>query len=206
MRTSVPLIITFIAGTVIVLEFLFTAPFLTGTSTTLLGWGVVVSAFASGIGAANLIRLNYARVKRKREGWWLGLIVIAVLIAVLTLGLVVKPSGELYQFFFNNVLQPLGATLFSVNAFFILSAAYRVFRAKTAEAVVLMISAFVVMLGNVGIGNAIWSGFPVLRSWIMNVPNAAGMRGIVIGSALGAIAISLRVILGLERSHFGVGD
>jgi len=35
----------------------------------------------------------------------------------------------------------------------------------------------------------------------MRVVNVSGTRGIIIGAALGAMGISLRVIFGLERGH-----
>jgi len=38
--------------------------------------------------------------------------------------------------------------------------------------------------------------------WIMDVPNTAGSRGILLGATLGGIAVLLRVILGIERGHF----
>ncbi len=66
-------------------------------------------------------------------------------------------------------------------------------------------SAILVMLSKVGIGQLIWSQIPVIGNWIMAVPNTAGMRGIVIGSCLGAVGVSLRIMLGLERGHLGGG-
>jgi len=48
--------------------------------------------------------------------------------------------------------------------------------------------------------------FSKLSSWIMNFPVAGGQRAIAIGIALGIMSSSLRVILGIERSHIGGGD
>ena len=39
--------------------------------------------------------------------------------------------------------------------------------------------------------------------WIMNSPNLAGQRSIMIGIGLGVVAMSLRVILGIERTYLG---
>ena len=42
-----------------------------------------------------------------------------------------------------------------------------------------------------------------LANWIMSVPNLAGQRAILIGIALGVASLSLRILLGVERSHLG---
>ena len=52
---------------------------------------------------------------------------------------------------------------------------------------------------------ALHRGFPGVKDWIMDVPNLAGKRAILMGAALGAISTGLRVILGLERAHLGGG-
>ena len=41
---------------------------------------------------------------------------------------------------------------------------------------------------------------------IMRVVNTAGNRAIMIGIALGTASVSLRILLGVDRSHLGSGD
>ena len=110
----------------------------------------------------------------------------------------------------------MDATMFSLLAFFIASAAYRAFRARTFEASLLLITALVVMMGNVPIGNLIWNGvfswLPLedgaskARQWILDNPNLSARRGIILGVSLGVISQSIRIILGIERSYLGGGD
>ena len=45
--------------------------------------------------------------------------------------------------------------------------------------------------------------FSEFAGFIMNVPNAAGQRAIMIGAALGMVAASLRIWIGLEKEHLG---
>jgi hypothetical protein len=113
------------------------------------------------------------------------------------------PSGRVYTWLYDHLFAPCNATMFALLAFFIASAAFRAFRARNVEAALLLGSAILIMLGRVPIGRAISGTLPWLADWIVDVPNNAGRRAIMMGAALGAIATSLRVILGLERSHLG---
>ena len=75
----------------------------------------------------------------------------------------------------------------------------------------LAVAALVVMIGRVPIGIRIseWlhlpdeMSFSMVQSWIMNVPNLAAKRAILIGAALGAISTGLKIIVGIERNYLG---
>jgi len=99
------------------------------------------------------------------------------------------------------MIVPCSATMFSLLAFFIASAAYRAFRARTIDATLLLIAGALVMIGRVPVGNMLWDKFPVIAEWLMSVPQMAAKRGILIGVSLGMIATSLRIILGIERTY-----
>jgi hypothetical protein len=113
-----------------------------------------------------------------------------------------------------NVLRPLQSTMFSVLAFYIVSAAFRAFRARSREATLLLITAMIVMLGRAPFGDWAWeklggSQIGVSLSecvvWIMSVPNMSAQRGIGFGLAIGIIATSLKIIFGIERAYLGGG-
>ena len=47
-------------------------------------------------------------------------------------------------------------------------------------------------------------GLPeLINTYIMGGANLAVQRGIIIGAALGAAAMSLRIMLGIERTYMG---
>lgn len=127
-----------------------------------------------------------------------------------------RPGLDVFMWLFENVQVPLDATMFSLLAFFIASAAFRAFRARNIEAALLLISACVVILGltppfvglwNWAFASAEWlQNFPsAAKDWVLETPNLAARRAIVLGVGLGALAQSFRIILGIEQTYLG-GD
>lgn len=109
------------------------------------------------------------------------------------------------QQLFEGILVPCGSTMFAMLAFYMCSAAYRAFRMRNLHAGLLLVSAFIVMLGQIPLATAYIPGVYELRQWILDVPNMASKRGIMIGVGLGAVATSFKIIFGIERAWLG-GD
>jgi hypothetical protein len=112
-------------------------------------------------------------------------------------------EGRVFVWIYDHIFDPANSTLVALLAFFVASAAFRAFRARNAEAALLLIAAILVMLGRMPLGRSIDDVFPDLAQWLIDIPNNAGRRAIMMGAAIGAIATGLRVIIGLERSHLG---
>ncbi|MGC9362437.1 MAG: hypothetical protein ACP5F3_05850, partial [Candidatus Syntrophosphaera sp.] len=102
--------------------------------------------------------------------------------------------------------------MFALLAFYIASAAYRAFIIRTFESNLLMITAVIVMLGRTSFATILtswipdsWSflRLPELTDFIMQYPNSAAQRAILISASLGIVGSSLRIILGIERSYLG---
>jgi hypothetical protein len=102
-----------------------------------------------------------------------------------------------------NIIAPLGSTMFALLAFFMASAAYRSFRARSLEASLLLSTAFIIMIGVLPVADKISPHLPSFAQWIMDIPNVAAKRGILFGIALGGIATSLKILLGIEKSWLG---
>ena len=165
---------------------------------------LVIAAFALGVGAISLLQLHGKRVMQRDARAPYSLALLVAMFLMIIFGLIIgTPSMPAYKFMFDYVLNSLNSTFFAMLCFYLGSAAYRAFIIKNGEAAVMMISATLVMIGNIPLGTAVWSGFPVVSNWIMVVPNTAAMRGILLGGSLGFIATGLRILLGIERTHFG---
>lgn len=212
----IPLAIGFLAGLFMILQFF--VPHAVGTQgyDLFLKWARIIGAFAFVLGIVSLFKTHWGKIRRQRSGWvysvvtlvsfgfmvWAGLLYCQPGEAVRAQLLTIE-EGTLFTWVFDNVQVPLDATMFALLAFFIGSAAYRTFRARNVEATILLVTAIIVMLGRVPIGEMLYDRMPGLYEWIMQYPAVAGKRGILFGVALGSIATSLRIILGIERSHLG---
>jgi hypothetical protein len=112
-------------------------------------------------------------------------------------------DGRVRTWIYDYVFAPCNATMFALLAFFVASAAFRAFRARNIEAGLLLAAAIIVLLARAPMGAVISNWLPDLAQWILDIPSNGSRRAIIMGAAVGAIATSLRVILGLERSHLG---
>lgn len=124
-------------------------------------------------------------------------------------------QGSAFWWIYEYVFQPLTATMFALLAFYVASAAFRAFRAKNLEAILLLGTAFIILLGRTFAGVLLTSWLPEELSFlrvenltisIMSIFNTAGNRAIMIGIALGIVSMSLKVLLGVDRSYLGSGD
>jgi hypothetical protein len=119
------------------------------------------------------------------------------------LGIFRGADSAAYQGLYNSLLAPMSSATYAMLAFYIASAAVRAFVARNLDATVLLVAAVLVMMGNVPIGEAISPGYATLSSWLLNVPNLAGQRGVMICASIGAVVTSLRVLIGIDKTHFG---
>ncbi|MCH7494352.1 hypothetical protein IIA16_06570 [bacterium] len=216
-----PLLVAFLAGMLMMLDYFVEWAPLNGMAVWVQKYYIIMAAFALVIGVASLVRLHATKIRDQREGWGFSWVTFAGLAAMLTSGLFLRSSEVLdsgeeiilrgadhpaNQWLYNTLQVPLGATMFSLLAFFIASAAYRAFRARSPEATMLLVAAAIVMLGNVPIGAAMSEWFPVASQWILDVGNLAAKRAILIGVGLGMASTALKIIFGIERSYLGGGD
>jgi len=168
---------------------------------------VLTAAFA--IGVINLTRVHWFNIKRKRATWKYSIILLISLFGMLVFSVIASPfaldpnavvipasiiqfSTPIWEFLYYKILVNINSSIFSLLAFFIASAAYRAFKARSLESTILLAAGLLVVLGQAPIADLIWPGFSIIRNWIMAFPNTAGQRGILIGAALGILVFSVR--------------
>ena len=226
MKREIPLFVTAVIGAIMILGFFVPHPLVGVPADFFQQCAVVLVAFGYVLGGANLLRVNLEGVSRRDRDWPYRLVLLAGLLGTMAVGFFVdgprfQSAGTPSMWLYNNLFTPMQATLYALLAFFIASAAFRAFRIRTLEAGLLAAAALVVMLGRVPLGDFVLrpltdhAGLPAwlrteplgaVQQWIMDVPQNAAKRAILIGAAMGVMATGLRVILGIERSYLGGGD
>lgn len=223
-RPTIPLILVFLVGLLaFVLQFV-PHPVSHTIQEEITTWFRIIGGFGLFIGAYSLLHMHITRIRRRTEGWGYSIFVFLGAAVMIAVGLynggagplaaeAPKQSRDWFQWGFENVLVPSQGTIFSILAFFMASAAFRTFRARNVAAALLLIAAIVVMIGRVPVSETLsrWafgdtSVIARAADVIMEYPNLAAKRGILLGISLGAISQSLRILFGIERSYLGGGD
>jgi hypothetical protein len=228
MNRKIPLVIVFCSGIIMVVGYFIQNPLLKTILDRIDNWSRIGLTCAMILGILSLLMNNAKKVALQSPGWIYNLLLLASFLFTFFFAIqyhVVNQNGvwltvkgtdvgtPAYQIFIY-VYTPLSATMFSLTAFFIASAAYRAFRAKNIESALLLVSAILVMLGSIPLGDKLFNalGFEKifgtynlswLSSFIQSVPMAAGQAAIWIGVGIGMVSFSIKILGGIDRSYFG---
>jgi len=222
MKRRIPLAIVFIFGVLGAIPFLIPHRIIQNADNEFRSSILrIIVAFSLVLGVGSIIRHHFQKIRRKKENWQYSYITLIALVISAIIGLFggIDARGMLptqftvpfteyvfrfdIQTLYTNIMVPLAATMFSLLAFFMTSAAYRAFRARNVAATILLLSAFVVMLAAVPLVSSFFPKLSAFSEWILTVPNTAAKRGLLFGIALGSMATSLKIILGIERGWLG---
>ncbi len=201
MQTRIPLLVCLISGVIMFAQYFSSYPMAKSVYENILEWWQIIFAFTLFVGVAAFIKTNLKSISQKKETPYrtislIGLFVMPILALV---GGTKIDSPFLWAF--ENMQAPMQATVFSLLAFFVASASYRGFRARSISASILLVTALIVLIGRVPIAELISKSFPKIGFWIQNYPSMSARRAILIGIGLGSMTTALRVILGIERTY-----
>lgn len=194
--------------------------------------GTVVPAFLLGLGVWSLLRVHLGRISKRQKDWGYSVVLLSSMVVMAVIGYgdwrtqTFSSDGKDYtqvenwtfwqkgfDFLFNGTLQVMDAAMFSIIAFFILSAAYRAFRIRSVEASIMLSVALIMMLNVMGAlqvlsynllseQNGIVQNLMLanVAAWLKDNVQVPSLRAMEFGIAIGAFAMAVRLWLGLERS------
>jgi hypothetical protein len=208
MKRQIPIYLVFLCGIIMIAQFFVPHEYSAILFTNANDFVIVIGILALPVGIYSLMKSTVEKARRVPKERVYSLTTIIAFVVMVIAGLdrhwFTSPTS-LSARLFNNVLVPAQATLFSMLAFYIASAAYRAFRARTVLAGILLATAFIIMLRLIPLPGPVAGAVNALVRWILEVPNMAAKRAILIGVALGGVTYSTKILLGIERSYMG-GD
>ena len=203
MRWQYPLLIVFLGGLFMAVQYFVPLEASERVYEYALDWIIIVGVFTMCLGLWSLFRVSVAKIQTKAPAWGYNFITLAGLFAMLILGPAFGiEEGKPFMTLFWYIYTPIQASMFALLAFYIASAAYRAFRARTLIATILLVTATIIMLRLIPLGFLSGPNQWAVN-WILTVPNMAAKRAIAMGIGLGMIATALKVVLGIERSYMG---
>lgn len=200
-RQLVPVAVAIAVGLLVLLGEFITNDTYADLVSILLAWGAIIAVFALLLGLANVLLYHTRRIVARDAQMPFSILILASAVVVFLLVLPSGGTGEASQWIMRYLYQPLEASFLALLVFFIGTAIYRALRVKTWEMALFAISAIVVLIGSVPFMQVVSPFIPAAREWVVNVPALAGVRGILLGVALGIIATGLRLLTGIDRPY-----
>ena len=200
--TSVaPTVITGIVGLITLLSFVL--PGLGSWRVPLINIAIVVTGVALLIGFIHLLSAHLRRFRRRGNLYSLLLILTALIaFVILVAERVIYPAGPdrpISGFVLNSLIVPMQSALGALLAVFLAMAAFRMAqRRRTWGMVWFLVSALVVLFTQIPIGDGTPGIMTTIRDFF-NAVTTGGMRGLLLGVALGTLAVAFRVLFAIDR-------
>jgi hypothetical protein len=232
-QRQLPVFLAFAFGITLWAQFFIPSRFSQkGLETYNASWSIAIAAAALILGVMSAVHYHLTKLRLKKPGWAYSVItLVAFSISIFFslvlpfinmilgrslenlahLGWLKDPTGDAspYMWIYTNFQVPLDSTMFSLLCFFIASAAFRAFRARSFEATALLIAGILMMIGRVPVGEMIHYGsfsLTDVSEWLLNYPSTGAQRGVQFGIVMSGVAVSLRIIFGIERTYMGGGE
>jgi hypothetical protein len=193
-----------IAAGVLILAGYFFDP-LRGVQTLLLNYALIFVGAAALVGVFNILFVHADKIRRREKGSTYSAFLIVFLAGTLMFGFIVGPEHATMQLVMNAVILPVQASLMGILTITLLYAAIRLLRRRTdVMSIMFLLTAVLVVFGSATLpfGDMPLIG-TIIRPWMTQVLAIGGMRGILIGVALGTLTTGLRVLFGADRPYGG---
>ncbi len=194
--STAPAVITGIAGSIVLLSFIFPVELLLQLRVVLINIAVIVAGMALLLGFVRLLSFHLRRVQQRRSGYSL----VALIVAIVVFGVLVADrflNLGATTFVFTAIIAPIQSSLGALLAIFLGVAALRMAqRRRTWGTLWFLISAIVVLLTQIPV-TADSVLLPIRQ--FFDALAMGGLRGLLLGVALGTLAVAFRVLLTIDR-------
>lgn len=196
----------------------------------------ILAGLLLGLGVYSILRIHLRKCVKRQHDWGFSVVLLLGIVAMIAFGYVdwhsrQGPGASALEsmsnwsfwnyggdFLFDGLLQQMDAAMFSLIAFFILSAAYRAFRVRSVEATILLVAALIMIISLMGAFVYIWDTkmigaltnhdagsflnnfqLSVMSKWLQDNLQTSSLRGVDFGVGIGLLAMAMRLWLSLEK-------
>lgn len=202
-KTTGPIAVGFACALVVMLNNFIEFDLLSSLAGDIKNFASIIAGFALFLGLIGIVRLHSNNVIKKTPQRPYSLSLLVVLLIYLIVGLGFGQGSTQFKWIYDTIYGPLTATTYALLAFWVCSAAYRAFKIKNLESAILVICGLLVFFGVTPLSGLISPFFPSANTFISNIINVAGQRGLNIGIGIGILTFGFQIILGIERSWMG---
>jgi hypothetical protein len=194
--STAPTVITGIAGLIVLLSFIFPVELLLQWRAVLVQIAVIVAGMALVLGFFRLLNFHLRRVQQRKSGYSLVALIVAIVVFVVLVADRFLNLG-VTTFVFNAIIAPIQSSLGALLAIFLGAAAVRMAqRRRTWGTLWFLLSAIVVLLTQIPVTPD--SVLLPIRQFF-DALALGGLRGLLLGVALGTMAVAFRVLLAIDR-------
>jgi hypothetical protein len=194
--STAPAVITGIAGLIVLLSYIFPAEALVQLRIVLVNIAVIVAGMALLLGFFRLLNFHLRRVQQRKSGYSLVALIVALVVFVVLVADRFLNLGAT-KFVFNSIIAPLQSSLGALLAIFLGAAAVRMAQRRRSWGTLwFLLSAVVVLLTQIPVSSD--SVLLPIRQFFDALAQG-GLRGLLLGVALGTLAVAFRVLLAIDR-------
>jgi hypothetical protein len=172
--------------------------------TYLLNWAVILTGVAALVGIFNLISVHADKVRRGEKGGVYSALLVISLVGTFFLGIFLRPEHIAMKALMAGIIIPTEAALMGILTISLLYAAIRLMRRRVdVTSIFFLLTAVFLFFGSAIMAFGDIPLLGTLSRWVTEVWVLGGVRGILIGVALGALTTGLRVLFGADRPYGG---
>lgn len=172
----------------------------------LLQWGAILTGTAVLVGFYNLLTVHFQHLRRGGLQILYSLALILAALTVFSIVLLFGPQAPLVQtWIIMGIVRPVEASLLGILSVTLIYALMRLLRRRLDVLTLLfLLSAFFFLLA---MAPTPWGMLPLigdfLAPWLQDTFVTAGIRGLLLGMALGALTTGLRLLIAVDRPYGG---
>ncbi len=205
LRSPFSSFITLIIGLVVLLGYFVDVELMSVLRARFLQWAVILAAVALLIGVFNLARVHWSKMKEGTTKAIYSFVFFISFVLALLIGGGLGIQHPVTRAIVDYVIIPIEASLFVIVLVILIYALTRLLQNRFSTfSLVFLVTVLVSLVGSIpllGIEIPLLHGSDSVLAFATRIFGTAGVRGLLIGVAIGSVVTGIRVLLGLDRPH-----